>query len=350
MSEKTLKVSGLSKRFGRGGPLVVDRVSFHLEPRELLALVGPSGCGKTTILRLIAGFERADAGEIVSDHRTLASSEEGHSLHVPPELRKVGIVFQDYALFPHLSVLANVTFGMSGPRKTRRDRALALLSLVGMDGLAYRRPHTLSGGQQQRVALIRTLAASPDLVLLDEPFSNLDVHLRKIAGREVRRLLSAEGVAAILVTHDREEALSIGDRVAVMHQGRIVQIDTAENVFHHPTGPFVAQFVGNAFRLSVSARGETADGPLGQLQLNVPASGSVDVLLRPEQIRLFASNEGNATGLIQRREFRGELQTLTVRVGKQTVLVTCDSRTPFLPGQSVGIQVEGLAMVDGQEV
>ena len=211
-----LQVDGLTKHFEPEAPPVVSEVGFAVEDGEIFALLGPSGCGKTTTLRCIAGFERSDAGTVSLQDRLLT----GPGVHVPPEQRGVGLVFQDFALFPHLSVLENVMFGLpKKPAADRERRAREALKMVGLDGLGDRAPHNLSGGQQQRVALARTLAPQPGLILLDEPFSNLDALLRQGTRQEVRTLLKKQGMSAVLVTHDQEEALSFADRIGVMRRG-----------------------------------------------------------------------------------------------------------------------------------
>ncbi|HWL10880.1 MAG TPA: ABC transporter ATP-binding protein, partial [Planctomicrobium sp.] len=278
--------------------------------------------------------------EILFGEDLLAAAPQ-QPVHIPPHRRNIGVVFQDYALFPHLSVLSNVMFGMRGRRRSRRDRALDLLAMLGLRDLARRQPHTLSGGQQQRVALARTLAAAPRVVLLDEPFSNLDASLRETARRDVCQLLADQGVAAILVTHDREEALSLGRRVAVMHRGRLVQIGPPEEVYSQPVNAFVARFLGAAIRFQVRAAGTIADGPFGRLLLRRPVQGVTDVVLRPEQVTFVSPQDSDVTGLIVRREFRGPVQTVTVRIGQQTFPIVSDSRTAPALGETVGIQVSG---------
>lgn len=352
-----LKVRHLAKRFTANGPLVVNDVSFDLHPNEILALVGPSGCGKTTTLRLIAGFEQADAGEIQLLDQTIAQTTSSSMHHSPPHKRGIGIVFQDYALFPHLSVLGNVMFGATGTSSVRHARAMELLDMLQMADYAKRRPHALSGGQQQRVALARTLAASPRMVLLDEPFSNLDVSLREQARREVRSTLQQQGIAAILVTHDREEALSVGDRVAVMSQGRIIQLDVPEKVYHQPDNAVVANFLGGLLELPANAMGSCANCVLGDVALNRQAQGLIQIALRPEQLVLSAADHAcmgsectqtnctRITGTIEQREFRGHSQTLGVRLGDMILPVQADSLVTYNIGDTVTICVAGKAHV-----
>jgi iron(III) transport system ATP-binding protein len=262
-----------------------------------VALLGPSGCGKTTLLRLVAGFERPDGGSIVVGDRKVAGG-----VWVAPEARRVGMVFQDYALFPHLTVAANVGFGLS--RRLRATRVPELLEIVGLVGLEKRFPHELSGGQQQRVALARALAPSPELVLLDEPWSNVDPFLRESLRAEVTEIIRPLGVTVLLVTHDREEAFSLADRIALMRDGTIVQEGTAEQLYFAPASRWAAEFVGAANVLSgrvVAGRVETA---IGAFPANGASSATAaQVLIRPELLELEPSPGGS--GEVVGREFRG---------------------------------------------
>jgi len=235
-----LLLDRVSKRFRAADPPAVDGLSLRVTEGEILALLGPSGCGKTTTLRLIAGLESPDAGTITLRGQIVA----GPGRAVPPEERGVGIVFQDYALFPHLTVADNVAFGL--PRAARRSRVEAVLELVGLGGFGPRYPHELSGGQQQRVALARALAPAPALLLLDEPFSNLDADLRAQMRDEVERILRTSGTTAVFVTHDQEEAFTLADRVGVLLAGRIEQLAPPQELYHRPATRFVAAFVGAA--------------------------------------------------------------------------------------------------------
>src|SRR5687768_8109680 len=249
-----IRVDGVTKRFG--GATAVADASLCVARGEVVALLGPSGCGKTTLLRLIAGFERPDRGSIEVDRRIVAGSA-----WVAPEARRVGMVFQDYALFPHLTVAANVGFGL--PRRARAGRVPELLAIVGLTGLERRYPHELSGGQQQRVALARALAPAPELVLLDEPWSNVDPFLRESLRAEVAEIIRPLGVTVLLVTHDREEAFSLADRIALMRDGSVVQEGTAEELYFAPATRWAAEFVGAANVLPgrvVAGRVETALG------------------------------------------------------------------------------------------
>jgi iron(III) transport system ATP-binding protein len=293
MNCSMIRLEGTTKRFG--GVVAVDEASFCVDRGEVVALLGPSGCGKTTLLRLVAGFERPDGGTVEVAGRLVA----GAGSWVPPERRRVGMVFQDYALFPHLTVAQNVAFGLR--RRERAGRTASLLSVVGLDGLGRRYPHELSGGQQQRVALARALAPAPDLVLLDEPWSNVDHSLRESLRAEVTEIIRPLGVTVVLVTHDREEAFSVADRIALMRDGTIVQEGTSEDLYFAPASRWAAEFVGAGNVLT----GPVADGlvhtPLGAF----PANGSTTslVLVRPELLELEVDPTGSAE--VVAREFRG---------------------------------------------
>lgn len=298
MPETMVRCHQLNKRFGDA--LIVDDVTFTVGTGQILALLGPSGCGKTTTLRLIAGFEELDSGWIEIAGQTVAD----HNTHIPPEKRRVGMVFQDYAIFPHLSVAENVGFGLNRA-PDRHERTEAMLDLVGLLGLGDQMPHELSGGQQQRVALARALALEPAVLLLDEPFSNLDTALRMQVRGEVRELLKRSQATAIFVTHDQEEAMSIGDRVAVMNRGRIEQIGTPETIFHNPATRFVAEFMGQSDFIVGKVSRQGVETPLGLLPqtVDLPQSTEVEVLVRPDDVELEESSNGN--GVVRARQFMG---------------------------------------------
>jgi len=327
MSE--VRLESVSKSFGT--TRAVDGVSLEVRGGELVAVLGPSGCGKTTLLRLIAGFERPDAGSLFVGAVEMA----GPSASVPPDQRRIGMVFQDYALFPHLSVKANVAFGLS--RREREEREALTrrtLELVGLQHRAGCFPHELSGGERQRIALARALAPEPEVVLLDEPFSNLDATLRAGLRREVELILRDAGATAILVTHDQEEALSLADRLAVMRQGRIVQVGPPESVYGQPASRWAAQFVGEVNVLAGVARGSGVETELGVFDLPRPASGAVHVAVRPEQLEIRSDEQGNAE--VVEREFRGHDVLYRLRhEGGRTVLV----QLPSLELHEVGARV-----------
>ncbi|MCZ7528122.1 MAG: ABC transporter ATP-binding protein [Acidimicrobiia bacterium] len=324
----------LVKRFGT--VLAVDHADLEVRAGELLALLGPSGCGKTTTLRLIAGFERPDAGRIV-----LAGSEvAGAGTFVPPERRAIGVVFQDYALFPHLTVAENVGYGVRD-RQRRARRVAEMLDLVGLSPLAARHPHELSGGQQQRVAIARALAPEPAILLLDEPFSNLDAALRVQMRAEVRAILRAAGATAVFVTHDQEEALSLADRVAVMHAGRILQVDEPGRLYAEPADRFVATFVGDADLLRGRSDGREVVTPVGTLSLGEGApAGEVEVVLRPERVRLRLDGSGHA--FVRDLTYFGHDQLVEVVLdGGQVLRSRMGPSRSFEPGDQVSVVVTG---------
>ncbi len=283
-----LEVAGVSRRFGKS--LVLDRVSLSLAAGEILVVLGASGCGKSTLLRLVAGLDRPDAGMIRVDGRVVA----GPGVDVPAEARGIGLMFQDYALFPHLTVLANVRFGLNRlPAAECRSVALERLREVGLAERAESYPGDLSGGEAQRVALARSLAPRPRVLLLDEPFSNLDAGTRERVRADTLAVLRRTGTSAILVTHDATEAVEVADRIALMRGGRFVQAGTAESLYRAPKSPFAARALGAIVEIPGQATGGRIETPLGPLPAH-PAipPGAVRVCLRPEAIRLLPAGEG----------------------------------------------------------
>jgi iron(III) transport system ATP-binding protein len=334
----SIRLEGVVKRFG--AVEAVNGVSVTLAKGQLLALLGPSGCGKTTLLRLIAGFEPLDEGAIEIGGMRVA----GRGLHVPPERRRVGMVFQEYALFPHLTVGQNIAFGLHRYSGSKEQRVAAVAEMVGLDGLVRRLPHELSGGQQQRVALARALAPEPDLILLDEPFSNLDAGLRVRVRSEVRAILRAAGATAIFVTHDQEEALSLVDQVAVMLQGRVEQVGNPQQLYHQPASRAVAEFIGDANFFPGEANGQTVACELGSLYLQYAARGPVDVLIRPENVTVKPAPPSTSSR-VKNVLFFGHDQLVTVQMASGREL---DARVSpiynFAIGQPVAVQVNGLVM------
>lgn len=335
-----IRLSGISKSFD--AVEAVRDLDLELEQGRILALLGPSGCGKTTTLRLLSGFESPDAGEIELNGRLVA----GPNTNIPPEKRRVGMVFQDYALFPHLSVAKNVAYGLKG--KKRYARVAEVLSLTRLEGLENRMPHELSGGQQQRVALARALAPEPAVVLLDEPFSNLDAALRNQVRAEMRDILTAAGATAVFVTHDQAEALSFADEVAVMFDGTVVQIAPPYEVYHRSATSEVAAFVGEANFLPGTASEGRALCELGEVAIEKGASGEVEVVLRPEALILRADPAGQAS--VVSREFYGHDQLVKLRLGSgRTVLSRLTPGPPFgltvKAGERATIEVRGPALV-----
>ncbi len=284
---RSVRVAGVDKAFA--ATPVLRAVTLQVAAGSVLALLGPSGCGKTTLLRIVAGLEVPDAGEVLVGDEELT----GPAGVVAPERRRVGMVFQDWALFPHLTVAQNVGYGLPRPdRGSRSPRVAQALELVGLGGLADRLPSTLSGGQQQRVALARALAPRPAVLLLDEPFSNLDAALRVQVRAEVHRLVVELRLTTVFVTHDQEEAFVLGDQVAVMAGGAVVQQGTPAELYQGPATPWVAAFVGEANLVPGTAAGSVAGTALGPVPLRSPARGAVDVLVRPEGVALAAGGGG----------------------------------------------------------
>ena len=333
---------GLVRRYGQ--VVAVDAVDLDVHRGELLALLGPSGCGKTTTLRLLAGFERPDAGEIRLDGELVA----GPGVLVPAERRRIGVVFQEYALFPHLTVAQNLGYGIPRDRQRRRRRVGEMLDLIGLAAEADRYPHELSGGQQQRVALGRALAPEPALVLLDEPFSNLDAALRARMRAEVHQILTRAEATAVFVTHDQEEALSLADRIAVMERGRVLQVDAPADLYARPSGPFVAAFVGDADVLPGESDGHHVQTVIGALPVATGApAGPVTVVLRPERVRLAL--DGAGIGVVERIEYFGHDQLVEVSVGNGSrVRARLGPTRVFVPGDRVSVSVasEVLAFAD----
>lgn len=314
---------------------VVENVSLTAQEGQLVTLLGPSGCGKTTTLRLIAGFERPDNGEITLKGRVVAGGD-----FVPAEKRRVGMVFQDYALFPHLSVAENVAFGLDMRDKVARKRRIEeMLALVGLESYANQMPYALSGGQQQRVALARALAPQPQILLLDEPFSNLDTALRQQVRGEVRQILRATATTAIFVTHDQEEALSLSDKIAVMFNGKLHQIGTPEQLYNTPSDLSVASFIGEANFLPASANGTWAQSALGAVKLLQPAQGAVKLLVRPERLHIDFQGEG-VLAEVQWREYYGRDQRIGIKLHDNTPLVvSTDTQVSYNKGDRVRVSL-----------
>ncbi len=342
-----LELTQLSVRYEGRPTAAVDEVSFGLPAGGIGVLIGPSGCGKTTLLRAIAGLERVSGGEVRISGRVVASA----GTHVAPEARRIGMVFQDYALFPHLDVGRNVAFGVAHlPRAERAERVAQVLGLVGLPGTESRMPHELSGGQQQRVALARALAPRPQLLLLDEPFSNLDVDLRERLAHEIRGILKAAGATALFVTHDQLEAFAIADAIGVMHEGKLHQWDDAYTLYHRPATRFVADFIGHGVFTPATLR-EVAgkvvvDTPLGQLvdvaECPLPCAfsdGECDVLLRADDI--LHDDDAPVKAEIVRKAFRGSEFLYTLRLaGGQMVLAHVPSHHDHKIGEWIGIRAQ----------
>lgn len=332
-----LECAGLTKRFGAVN--AIDELDLVVHQGQVLSLLGPSGCGKTTTLRLIAGFDQPEAGTITIGDRAVFLPGQS----VPPEKRRVGMVFQDGALFPHLTVEQNVSFGLTNGAG-RNDRVREVLDLVGLRDLANRMPHELSGGQQQRVALARALAPRPEVLLLDEPFSNLDPGLRQQIRRDTLDVLRSTGATAIFVTHDQEEALFMGDVLAIMNRGRIEQIGSPEEIFHSPATRFVAQFIGLADFIPAWREDGRLVTDVGSMEWPLPSPQAeytngdraerLEVMVRPDCLTCHPSQEGQ--GRITAREFQGAFYLYRVSLPSDTS-VRC--LLPHTEEYSVGTRV-----------
>jgi iron(III) transport system ATP-binding protein len=341
-----LELEGIVQRYGKH--TVVNGVGFRVESGKIACLLGPSGCGKTTLLRCIAGFEEIAAGEI----RVEGTSVSRAGFRVPPERRRIGMVFQDYALFPHLTVAENIGFGLAKLSANERTaRVDELLATVGLSGQGSKYASELSGGQQQRVALARALAPRPQLILLDEPFSNLDVDLRERLSLEVRDILKSQGITAVLVTHDQHEAFAMADEIGVMADGTIQQWDTAYNLYHQPANRFVADFVGQGvFLPGMVVDNNSVEVELGVLESHVPLECSqgcgecgkgcgVEVLLRPDDIIHDDRSEMQAEVL--HKSFRGADILYTLRLGSGAeVLSLVPSHHNHALGEKIGIKLD----------
>jgi len=330
-----LEVRELSHAYG--SHQVVAGLTFLLARGAIGCLLGPSGCGKTTVLRCIAGFEAVQAGEI----RLAGRLVSGPGVMVTPEKRRIGMVFQDYALFPHLTVAANIAFGLhSDPKRAARVRELS--DLVGLSAVLDKYPHEISGGQQQRVALARALAPRPELLLLDEPFSNLDVDLRERLSLEVREIIKASGATAVLVTHDQQEAFAMADEIGILHEGRIQQWDNPYNLYHRPANRFVADFVGQGVFLPAKALGA------GQVEIELGVlkgaevqgnGGGLEVLLRPDDV--IHDDAAPTRAEVLHKAFRGAeiLYTLRLESGRK-VLALVPSHHNHALGERIGIRLD----------
>ncbi len=332
-----LELEKISQAYGP--QLVVKDLSLTLEKGQIGCLLGASGCGKTTVLRTIAGFESLLQGEIRLNGTVV--SRGGFSL--PPAKRQIGMVFQDYALFPHLSIFANVAFGLRNLDKAELVRRVnEALELVGLHSELNKYPHEISGGQQQRVALARALAPKPQLLLMDEPFSNLDVTLRERLSMEVRDILKEYGTTALFVTHNQHEAFAVADRIGVMHSGEILQWDSAHNLYHQPASPRIAEFVGEGTLIKGVVKNttqlETGLGLLeGVIKKSLPVGTPVQLLVRPEDI--VHEEDSFIKARVVRRNFRGAniLYNLQLNNGDM-VLALVPSHCDHLPGEKIGIQ------------
>jgi iron(III) transport system ATP-binding protein len=335
-----LELSAISFQFPNQRPLF-ENFSLRLNKGQIACLLGPSGCGKTTVLRCISGFEKINAGEILLKEKSVSSAQTT----LPPEQRNIGMVFQDYALFPHLTVEKNIAFGLRKFSETeKQSRVNELLDVISLKKFAAKYPHELSGGQQQRVALARALAPKPDVLLLDEPFSNLDVELRQRLSLEVRDILKQMQTTAILVTHDQNEAFALADEIGVMNNGRIEQWDSAYNLYHRPATRFVADFIGEGVLLNGKMKNDNqVEMELGTFSLDtghtIATGTDVEVLLRPDDV--LHDDDSPLQAEVLDKNFRGAEILYTLRFpggGKAFSLVPSHHNHSL--GSSIGIRLE----------
>ncbi len=332
-----IDLSHVSLTYQHASHPALQNVSLTIAEGSILSILGPSGCGKTTILRSVAGFERPQTGRIQIAGRSVC--DERH--WVPPELRGVGMVFQDYALFPHLTVSENIAFGLHGERRDSVHRIVTeTLSFVGLKGMGGRYPHELSGGQQQRVAIGRALAPKPVVILLDEPFSNLDPDMRGQMREEVQEILQRSGTTAVLVTHDHDEAFAMADQVAVLNAGRLEQFDTPEAIYHTPSTRFVANFVGQADFIPGRVENDKIQTEIGQFD-NVtgqPSGTAVEIMIRPDDVHIVPASPGAAR--IVCRTFRGSENLYAVVLPSGQLLHSSEGSTTVYPiGAPVDLKI-----------
>ena len=329
MTKPLLQVSKLHCRFGNF--TAVENASFSIEEGQAFALLGESGCGKTTILRAIAGLEVPKSGEIHKLNETFFDAK----INLPGNYRNIGFIFQDYAVFPHLTVRENILFGVSKDQDHKQILS-DMISLLELQGHENKMPHQLSGGQLQRVAIARTLAAKPALVLMDEPFSNLDAHLGRVLRNQIQMIFKANNITSILVTHNQEEAFAFADKVAVMKAGHILQIGTPHELYFEPTSAEVAEFIGEPQFITASAKGSHADSWIGSIPLRKELNGDAQLLLRPENISLDA--EANSPYIITDIKFLGSIKKILVQKNDQSLFVHRQPHCELQVGQAVTLK------------
>ncbi|MCF1504930.1 ABC transporter ATP-binding protein [Afifella sp. H1R] len=329
-----LKVDGVTRRFGRVPAL--DDVSLEVRSGEIVALLGHSGCGKSTLLRIIAGVEDIDGGQVALGGQIVV----GGDIFVEPEIRNVGMMFQDYALFPHLTARQNIGFGLKKmPRKAAAARVAAVLERLNLEGLSERYPHMMSGGEQQRVALARALAPQPHILLMDEPFSNLDRGLRERIRKETGEVLRALGTTAIIVTHDAEEALALGDRVVLMDKGRIVEEGSGETIYRTPHTADAALFFSHVNIVPAQASGEWLDSPIGRFPDLRTRTGPVQLFIRPQAVALA---EHGIPARVSGRMLLGEIEelVLTVETLEDPLVMRTTARSDVEIGDDVRVSFD----------
>ena len=331
-----IECRNLSKSYGNVQAVI--RISLRLCDYEFLSILGPSGCGKSTLLRLIAGLEVPSQGKVFLHGQEISGSK----IILPPEHRKFGMIFQDFALFPHLSVNDNVRYGASGSKKEKHKRVHELLELVGLPHLAQKFPHQISGGEQQRIALARALAPRPSLILMDEPFSNLDYQLRQQLRSDIKEILEHEGVATVLVTHDQVEAITFSDRMLLMQNGEIVQAGTPSEIYQRPQTIWASSFVGEANHLMVEWQNEYLQTPFGALNVHSEIAKKASILMvRPEDFKIESVPVEQANGIVKSVNFSGATQKVCIALQIGTIVqVNCSPNLLWIRNDAVKISAE----------
>ena len=350
MNAPLISCRQLSKTFG--SIEAVSGICFDLGETEFLSILGPSGCGKSTLLRLVAGLEIPDMGSISLSEQEIS----GPRKLLPPEKRKIGMIFQDFALFPHMNVASNIAYGVRGLKNDKRQRVTELLELINLPHLAVKMPHHLSGGEQQRVAVARSLAPRPRLILMDEPFSNLDYQLRVQLRQDIRDILRKQGVATILVTHDQSEAITFSERLMLMNSGKLVQIGSPQEIYRYPRTLWAASFIGEANLLTVELRNGLRCTKLGELSLSRNSEEqAATMMIRPEELRLETPQRNLPKGLITAIEFAGPVQNLSLTLDNGQILRASTSpqhiwskgeSVSVVPGNCLCYDKEGLLLED----
>ena len=337
-----IECRNLAKKYGK--MTAVSDISLHLREQEFISILGPSGCGKSTLLRLIAGIEVPSAGQVFLQDKEIS----GKKISLPPEYRKFGMIFQDFALFPHLSVEDNIAFGVNGSATEKMQRVNELLKLVSLPNLAKKMPHQISGGEQQRIAVARALAPRPRLILMDEPFSNLDYQLRQQLRRDIKKILKHQGVATILVTHDQVEAITFSDRVLLMHDGKLVQSGTPEEIYQQPQTLWASSFVGEANHIRVKWQAPTLNSPFGLLDVSENIGKETRILMvRPEDFVLESCADAETNGVVKTVDFSGSVQIVGVELKSgETIQVSGSPHLLWTPEDSVKITAERYVCFD----